>query len=78
VTPPQSIVLVCHGLRSIKLKQVKRKGYGACSPAADTCILSPPAAGSSWMDWSHTWGTEMRLKKVLKKLNLEYPRDSDD
>jgi len=40
--------------------------------------VSPPASGSSWMDWSHAWRGEMCLKKVLKKLNLEYPCDSDD
>jgi hypothetical protein len=40
--------------------------------------VSPPAPGSSWTDWSHAWETEMRLKKALEKLNLEYPRDSND
>jgi len=40
--------------------------------------VSPPAPGSSWMDWSHVWGTEMHLKKALERLNLEYPCDSDD
>jgi len=40
--------------------------------------MSLPAPGSSWMDWSHVWGTEMRLKKVPEKLNLEYPHDSAD
>jgi hypothetical protein len=40
--------------------------------------VSLPAPGSSWTDWSHAWGGEMRLRKVLEKLNLEYPRDSDD
>jgi hypothetical protein len=40
--------------------------------------MSPLTPGNSWMDWSHMWGTEMHLKKVLEKLNLEYPRDSAD
>jgi hypothetical protein len=40
--------------------------------------VSPPASGSSWMDWSHAWGGEMRLKRALEKLNLEYPHDSND
>jgi len=40
--------------------------------------VSLPAPGNSWMDWSHAWGTEMHLKRVLEKLNLEYPRDSAD
>jgi hypothetical protein len=40
--------------------------------------VSPPAPGNSWMDWSHAWGGEMRLRKVLEKLNLEYPRDLAD
>jgi len=45
-----------------------------------TCstLLSPPAPGSSWTDWSHAWGGEMRLRKALEKLNLEYPCDSDN
>jgi hypothetical protein len=41
-------------------------------------VLSPLAAGSSWTDWSHAWGIEMRLRKALEKLNLEYPCDSND
>jgi len=40
--------------------------------------VSPPAPGNSWTDWGHAWGGEMRLRKVLEKLNLEYPPDSDD
>jgi hypothetical protein len=36
------------------------------------------APGNSWMDWSHTWGREAYINRALKKLNLEYPRDSDD
>jgi len=36
------------------------------------------ASGSSWTDWSHAWGGEMRLKRALEKLNLEYPHNSDD
>jgi len=40
--------------------------------------VSPPTPPSYWMEWSHAWGTEARLRKVLEKLNLEYPRDSDD
>jgi hypothetical protein len=40
--------------------------------------VSPPAPGSSWTDWSHMWGREAYLNRALKKLNLEYPRDSDD
>jgi len=36
------------------------------------------ASGSSWTDWSHTWGREAYLKRVLEKLNLEYSCDSDD
>jgi hypothetical protein len=39
--------------------------------------VSPLASGSSWTEWSHTWGGEMCLRKVLEKLNLEYPHDSD-
>ena len=35
-------------------------------------------ASGSWMDWSHAWGREAYLKRVLEKLNLEYPHDSDD
>ena len=41
-------------------------------------LVSLPAPGGSWTDWSHVWGGEMRLRKVLEKLNLEYPHDSDD
>ena len=41
-------------------------------------VLSPPAPGSSWTDWSHVWGREAYLKRVLEKLNLEYPHNSDD
>jgi len=40
--------------------------------------VSLPTSGNSWTDWSHTWGGEMRLRRALEKLNLEYPRDSDD
>jgi hypothetical protein len=40
--------------------------------------VSLPAPGSSWTDWSHAWGREAYLKRALEKLNLEYPRDSDD
>jgi hypothetical protein len=40
--------------------------------------VSPPASGIPWTEWSHTWGGEMHLRRVLEKLNLEYPRDSDD
>jgi len=40
--------------------------------------VSPPASGSSWMDWSHAWGREAYLKRALEKLNLKYPHDSDD
>jgi hypothetical protein len=39
--------------------------------------LSPPAPGCNWMDWSHAWGGEMRLKKALEKLKLKYPHDSN-
>jgi hypothetical protein len=39
--------------------------------------LSPPASEPAWTEWSHAWGGEMRLKRALEKLNLEYPRDSD-
>ena len=39
--------------------------------------VSPPALGSGWTEWSHAWGGEMRLRKALEKLNLEYPHDSD-
>jgi hypothetical protein len=40
--------------------------------------VSPPALGNSWTDWAHAWGGEMRLRKALEKLNLEYPPDSND
>ena len=40
--------------------------------------MSPPAPGNSWIDWSHMWGREAHLRRVLEKLNLEYPHDSDD
>jgi len=40
--------------------------------------VSLPASGTTWMDWSHAWEGEMHLRKVLEKLNLEYPHDSDD
>jgi hypothetical protein len=40
--------------------------------------VSPPTPGSSWRDWSHAWGREAYLKRVLEKLNLEYPCDSAD
>jgi hypothetical protein len=40
--------------------------------------VSPLAPGSSWTDWSYTWGGEMRLRKALEKLNLEYAPDSND
>jgi hypothetical protein len=40
--------------------------------------LSPPTPGSSWTDWSHTWRREAYLRRVLQKLNLKYPYDSDD
>ena len=41
-------------------------------------LVSLPALGSGWTEWSHGWGGEMHLRKVLEKLNLEYPRDPDD
>jgi hypothetical protein len=40
--------------------------------------VSPLASSSGWTDWSYTWGGEMRLRRVLEKLNLKYPRDSND
>jgi hypothetical protein len=40
--------------------------------------VSPLTSGNSWTDWSYAWGGEMRLRRALEKLNLEYPRDSDD
>ena len=40
--------------------------------------VSPLAPGSSWTDWSHMWGREVYLRRVLEKLNLEYLCDSDD
>jgi hypothetical protein len=40
--------------------------------------MSPLASGSGWTEWSHVWGGEMRLRRALEKLNLEYPPDSDD
>jgi hypothetical protein len=48
---------------------------GGLVPVED---VSPPAPGSSWTNWSHVWGREAYLKRALEKLNLEYPRDSDD
>ena len=41
-------------------------------------MVSPLTLGDSWTDWSHVWGKEVHLRRVLEKLNLEYPRDSDD
>ena len=41
-------------------------------------LVLPPAPGSSWTDWSHVWGREAHLRRVLEKLNLEYSRYSDD
>ena len=41
-------------------------------------VLSLPTPGSSWTDWSHVWGREAYLRRALEKLNLGYPRDSDD
>jgi hypothetical protein len=49
-----------------------------CIAPEPVTLLSPPALGSSWTDWSHVWGGEMCLKRALEKLNLEYPHDSDD
>jgi hypothetical protein len=46
--------------------------------ATPTKVVLPLAPDSSWTDWSHAWGMEMRLKKALEKLNLKYPHDSAD
>jgi len=53
-------------------------GTGYLPGGVSTPPLSPLAPGRGWTEWSHAWGGEMCLKKVLEKLNLEYPRDSDD
>jgi len=56
-----------------ELLQLKEAAYFALA-----AVVSPPAPGSSWTDWSHAWGREAYLNRALKKLNLEYPHDSDD
>ena len=53
-------------------------GRDGVAAVAEVPSLSLPAPGSSWTDWSHVWGGEMRLKRALEKLNLEYPHNSDD
>jgi hypothetical protein len=67
------VCLVCQEL-------VEEQRDGPCSSSMPMAPkrLSPPASGTSWTDWSHAWGGEMHLRKVLEKLNLEYPHDSDD
>jgi hypothetical protein len=56
-----------------------RDMYSASVKESATVFCVPPLAlGSSWTDWSHMWGREAYLKRVLEKLNLGYPRDSDD
>jgi hypothetical protein len=40
-------------------------------------LLVPlPTMGTSWADWSNTWGREMALRRALERLNLEYPANS--
>jgi hypothetical protein len=38
--------------------------------------LSPPRPGTNWADWSDAMGREMYLRRVLNRLNFEYPPDS--
>ena len=40
--------------------------------------VSPPGPGTNWADWLNAMGREMYLRRVLEKLNLEYPPVSDD
>jgi hypothetical protein len=61
-----------------KPKKRLRRGFNKDSHASSLSPpVSPPALGSGWTEWSHVWGGEMCLRKVLEKLNLEYPHDSD-
>ena len=56
----------------------QRQCANGCADVTPARHLSPLAPGSSWMDWSHMWGREAYLRRVLEKLNLEYPHNSDD
>jgi hypothetical protein len=43
-------------------------------PSRGEVSLPPP--GTNWADWSNTLGREMYLRRVLDRLNFEYPSDS--
>jgi hypothetical protein len=38
--------------------------------------VSPPPPGTNWANWSNALGREMYLRRVLERLNFEYPSDS--
>jgi hypothetical protein len=40
-------------------------------------VVSPPAPGTNWVDWSNALGWEMYLHRALAKLNAEYPLEAD-
>jgi hypothetical protein len=40
-------------------------------------VVSPPASGTNWVDWSNAMGREMYLHHALAKLNAEYPPESN-
>jgi len=55
-----------------------RAFYKRCPIVVKGIKVSPPTPGSNWTNWSYMWGREAHLWRALEKLNLEYPRDSDD
>jgi hypothetical protein len=38
--------------------------------------VSLPLPGTNWADWSNAMGREMYLRRVLERLNFEYPSDT--
>jgi hypothetical protein len=56
---------------------IKWKGYSESDniwePASH---LSLPLPGTNWADWSNALGREMYLRRVLDRLNLEYPSNN--
>jgi len=43
-------------------------------PSGEEVSLLPPS--TNWADWSNAMGREMYLRRVLDRLNLEYPSDT--
>jgi len=38
--------------------------------------VSPLPPGTNWANWSNPMGREIYLRRVLDRLNLEYPSDT--